>query len=118
MVKKSKQTPLTAETFKKLFMPVFNEKFLNIDKQFKSVRNDVTKIVHKVNDLKEIVEETNKRVKFLPTTETYLSSQDKLMGELKKSTEATALTGQHYKDTNDRVDEIDKYLNINSRLAI
>lgn len=111
MIKTSKQTSLTVESFKELLMP-------EINKQFKSLRKDLTKLAHTVNDLKETVGETNEKVKYLPTTEVYLASQDKLMGELKKSTEATALTGQHYKDTNDRIDQIDDYLNINSRLAI
>lgn len=107
----SKQTPLTVENFRKLLMPAINS-------QFTEVRENLAKIVHDMNNLKENVSEIKKRVKFLPTTEKYLASQDKLMCELKKSTEATTLTSQHYEDTNKRIDEIDKYLNINSRLAI
>jgi chromosome segregation ATPase len=111
MADTSKQTPLTVETFKELLMP-------EINKQFKTLRNDLTKLAHTVNDLKETVEETNEKVKYLPTTEIYLTSQDKLVNELQKSREATEFTGQHYEDTNERIDKIDDYLNINSRLAI
>lgn len=118
MVKTSKQTLLTVENFKKILMPEINKQFGEVRDEIKSVRSNLTKLAHTVNDLKETVEETNERVKLLPTTEKYLASQDKLMGELKKSTEATTLTSQHYEDTNKRIDEVDKYLNINSRLAI
>ena len=106
----SKQTPLTAETFEKLFMPVINN-------QFKEMRKDITTVVHKVNELNEKVDGIAETVKFLPITEAYLSSQDKLMKELKKSTEATALTGQHYTDTNDRIDRIDAHIGFNSLLS-
>ena len=109
MIKNSKQTPLTAETFEKLFMPVIN-------KQFKEMRKDITTVVHKVNELNEKVDGIAESVKYLPTTEIYLASQDKLMGELKKSEEATALTGQHYTDTNDRIRRIDNFLHIDSSL--
>lgn len=111
MANTSKQTPLTVETFKELLMP-------EISKQFSEMRKDITTVVHKVNKLTEKVDSIAENVKYLPSTEVYLASQDKLMGELKKSTDATTLTGQHYEDTNERIDEIDKYLNINSRLAI
>lgn len=137
MANTPKQTPLTVETFEKLIMPVLDRKFESINSQFatvnkqfdgvnkeikslkdevKSVRNNQTKVMHTVNELKEIVIETNKRVKYLPTTEEYLASQDKLMKELQKSREATEFTGQHYTDTNDRIDRIDKHIGFNSLL--
>ena len=116
MIKTSKQTPLTVESFKALLMPEINKQFGEVRGEIKSVRNDLTKLVHTVNDLKETVEETNKRVKFLPTTEVYLKSQDKLMKELKDSRDATALTGTHYKDTNDRIDKVDQFIGYNSLL--
>lgn len=109
MVKTPKQTPLTVESFEKIFMPVIN-------KQFVELRNDITKVVHKVNQLDEKVDNITEKIKYLPTTEVYLTSQDKLMGELQKSTETTALTGQHYTDTNDRIDRIDKFIGFNSYL--
>lgn len=62
MIKNSKQTPLTAETFEKLFMPVIN-------KQFKEMRKDITTVVHKVNELNEKVDGIAESVKYLPTTE-------------------------------------------------
>lgn len=116
MANTSKQTPLTVESFKKLLMPEINKQFSEVHKEIKSVRSNLTKLAHTVNDLKEIVEETNEKVKYLPTTEEYLASQDKLMGELKKSEEATTLTGQHYADTNDRIRRIDNFLHIDSSL--
>lgn len=118
MANTSKQTPLTVENFKELLMPEINKQFSEVHGEIKSVRSDLTELAHTVNNLKETVEETNERVKFLPTTEIYLKSQDELMGELQKSREATEFTGQHYEDTNNRIDQIDKYLNINSRLIV
>ncbi len=84
--------------------------------EIKSVRSDLTKLAHIVKDLKETVEETNENIKYLPTTEAYLNSQDKIMNELQKSREATEFTGQHYADTNDRIDRIDKFIGVDSNL--
>lgn len=121
MAKTSKQTPLTVETFKELLMPEINKRFEGVHKELKkeigSVRRDLTKLAHTVDDLKETVQETNEKVKYLPTTETYLASQDKLMKELKDSRDATDLTGQHYEDVTKRIEYIDKYLQIDSSLV-
>ncbi len=84
--------------------------------EIKAVRGNLTKLAHTVDNLKSIVEETNEKVKYLPTSEIYLQSQDKLMNELQKSREATEFTGQHYTDTNDRIDRIDKFIGFDSNL--
>ena len=101
-------------------MPEINKQFAEVHNdlknEIKSVRGDLTKLAHTVNDLKETVEETNKRVKLLPTTKVYLKSQDELMGELQKSREATEFTGQHYTDTNDRIDKVDKFIGFDSNI--
>ncbi len=127
MSNKPKQTPLTVENFKNLLMPEINKQFDIVFKEIKSVRSDLTgeiksvrsdltKLAHTVDDLKEIIEETNDKVNFLPSTEVFLKSQDKLMSELQKSREATEFTGQHYTDTNDRIDRIDKFIGFDSNL--
>lgn len=125
MTQTSKQTPLTVENFQKLFMEEINGKFSGIDRKFKGInkqfvemRKDITTVIHKVNELTEKVDDMTESIKYLPTTEVYLASQDKVMNELQKSREATEFTGQHYEDTNERIDKIDGYLNIDSRLAI
>lgn len=126
----SKQTPLTVENFKELLMPEINKQFDEVRKEIKSVKTDVksvtndvksvrgglTKLAHTVSELKKIVKETNEKVKYLPTTEVYLASQDKLMNELQKFREATEFTGQHYTDTNDRIDRVDKFIGFDSNL--
>lgn len=123
MVKTSKQTPLTLEAFEKVIMPVLNKKFTSIDKQFTEIRkdnsgikNNLIKLTYKINDLTEDVSEIKENVKYLPTTEVYLKSQDELMGELQKAREASEFTGQHYRDTNDRIDNIDRYTGFNSNI--
>ncbi|KKP47036.1 MAG: hypothetical protein UR39_C0006G0014 [Candidatus Woesebacteria bacterium GW2011_GWA1_33_30] len=127
MTKVSKQTSITLENLipaiKDAILPEINKKFAEIDlqfskvsKQFKSVRSDLAAVVHKVNDLNEKVDDIAESIKYLPTTEIYLASQDKLMGELKKSEEAATITTQHYIDTSDRIDKIDNYLNFNSNI--
>src|SRR3989344_2694760 len=141
MTKTSKQTTATLEnlipTIKKAILPEINKKFAKIDHQFseinkqfgevhgeiksvkgeiKSMRSDLTSVVHKVNELNEKVDDIAESIKYLPTTEIYLTSQDKLMGELQKSQETTTITSQHYEDTNSRVDKIDNYLSFNSNI--
>lgn len=84
MAKTLKQTSLTVENFKKLILPEINNQFSEVRKdvrsEIKSVRSDLTKVVHKVNKLSKIVGETNEKIKFLPTTKKFLASQDKLVG--------------------------------------
>jgi hypothetical protein len=89
-------SPLTLEEFQNSVLPKIGNMLSDIEKSIK-------------NDLK-------KQVKHLPTKEEYFTREDETMGELKKLREEVAMTGQHYEDTNKRVDKIDKYLNINSRV--
>lgn len=87
------KSPLTLDQFQKILMPQIGKM---IDTSVNVLRRELTN-----------------KIKFLPTTKVYLDSQDKLMGELKKMREVVAFTGQHYEDTNER---IDKVLKIDSRL--
>lgn len=87
MVKK--QTPLTLEVFEEILMPQINQKVESLRKEFKH----------------------------LPTTEQYYKREDKTMRELKKLREEVITVGYHYKNTNKRVDLIDKHLRINTSAA-
>lgn len=123
MIKKVKQTPITLENLipaieksllpkiEKVLLPKF-EKTL-IPKIEGIVKTQIEQFKYEVNDRFDDIEE---RIKYLPTTEVYLKSQDELMGELQKLREETALTGLHYNDTNARIDKIDNYLNYNSNI--
>lgn len=81
-----KQTTLTLEVFEEILLPQINTKIESLRKEFKH----------------------------LPTREQYYAREDKTMGELKKLREEVALTEEHYKKSNKRVDLIDKHLNIDT----
>lgn len=80
------------------------------------VDKNISKLIAKMINLEDGLEEVKQKVKYLPSTEVYLKSQDELMGKLDKIELETKLVGQHYEDTNNRVDFVDKYLGINSRV--
>lgn len=88
-----KQTPLTLELFEELIMP-----------QIRAL----------ISDSRDQLEA---KIKHLPTKEQYYAREDKTMGELKKLREEVALTGDHYKSTNKRVDKIDKHLGIDTSVV-
>jgi len=98
-------SPLTLQQFQKILMP-----------QIKNL------IINKINEMKfktgEDFDSLEEKIKHLPTKEEYFAREDETMGELKKLREEVAMTGQHYKDTNKRVDKIDKHLGINTMLQI
>lgn len=87
-------SPLTLQQFQKILMPQISKMIVLNGKSIK-------------NDLLE-------KIKHLPTKKQYYAREDKTMGELQKLREEVALTGQHYKDTNKRVDKIDNFLKIDT----
>ena len=106
MVKTSK-TPVTLENL----IPTIEKSLL--PKVERIVKTEIKKFEIKFDEKIDNLEE---KIKFLPTTEVYLKSQDQLMGELQKAREASEFTSQHYRDTNDRIDNIDKYIGFNSNI--
>ncbi len=95
------QTPITLEDFDKKVLPkislMIDGKLLNLEQKFEDLH-----------------EEIKEEIKHLPTKEEYFAREDKTMAELKKLREEVALTGHHYKKTNERVDIIDKHLGIDT----
>ncbi len=108
MVKSSKQTPITLENL----IPAI-EKAL-IPKMEGMVKAEIEKLKYDIN---ERFDNLDTKIKYLPTTETYLKSQDELMGKLDKTDVETKLTGQHYQDVTKRIEFIDSFLQIDSSLA-
>lgn len=104
MVKTTKQTPLTLENFKLLLPTIENSILPKVDRLIKV----------QINELKKDLTE---QISHLPTKEEYFAREDKTMGELKKLREEVALTGQHYEDTNIRIDRIDKFIGFNSNIS-
>ncbi len=101
------QTPITLENL----IPAIEKSLL--PKVEKIVKTEIEKFKIEVNDRFDDLED---KIKYLPTTEIYLKSQDKLMGELQSSRDSLEFTGQHYTDTNDRIDKIDKFIGFDSNL--
>jgi len=70
-----------------------------------------------INEIENVVKDSiEEKTKNLPTKDEFFTEMDKVVGELQKLREEVVLTTQHYEDTNQRIDEIDKHLAFNSNL--
>jgi|SRR3989344_9345463 len=107
---------------------LIDQKLAPVTKDISAIRTDITGVKVDITglkvkastikyDMKTGFDDLKEKTNHLPTKDEYYKREDKTMGELKKLREAVTVTGYHYKNTNKRIDKIDKHLNINTSIV-